>query len=235
MATTLNTTAAQALARADATMDRIGLPQAWCRWGKRGAQQSVGTTNDCCYAVTYWTQDRRGADSELRNGSIRAFRADRRYPEPLFHGPDNRRNVTAQQILAAKIRPGDLVCFRWSPAAGDGLPDHIGMVVRVRADGYVITREANTGPRPGVSVPCGTHERVREPGVIVGFIRPPYQPAHAAPKPAPAVSHRTYTVRDGDTLIAVGARVKVSWTTIAHLNGIAAPYVIHPKDVLRLN
>lgn len=235
---TLSITAPQALARAAASMDRVGLPQPWCSWGRRGATQAVGNTNDCCYAVTYWTQDRRGADSELRNGSIRAYRADRKYPEPLFRPASNRTNLTAREILAAGIRPGDLVCFRWSPRSGDGLPDHIGMVKRVRPDGYVETLEANTGPRPGVATPCGTHERVREPGVIVGFIRPPYKaPApkpKAAPKPATAVSRKTETVRARDTLSGIGARVGVPWRRIAELNHIPAPYVIHQGDVLRL-
>lgn len=231
-------TASQSLARAAASMGRVGLPQPWCVWGRRGASQAVGNTNDCCYGVTYWTRDRRGADSELRNGSIRAFRADRKYPEPLFRPAFNRSNLTARDILAAHIRPGDLVCFRWAPRSGDGLPDHIGMVKRVRADGYVETYEANTGPRPGVAVPCGTHERVREPGVIAGFIRPPYKPAAAAkpaPKPSKPVSRKTETVRTGDTLIRVGARTGVAWQKIAQLNGVRAPYVIHVGDVLRLN
>ncbi|WP_237693845.1 N-acetylmuramoyl-L-alanine amidase [Streptomyces sp. SID2888] len=44
----------------------------------------------------------------------------------------------------------------------------------------------------------------------------------------------TYTVKSGDTLSGIGAKVGVPWETLATLNGIKAPYVIHPGDVLKL-
>jgi LysM repeat protein len=44
----------------------------------------------------------------------------------------------------------------------------------------------------------------------------------------------TYTVRSGDTLSSIGAKVGVKWQTLASLNGIKAPYVIKPGRVLKI-
>lgn len=46
---------------------------------------------------------------------------------------------------------------------------------------------------------------------------------------------QTYTVVKGDTLSAIGRKVGVPWQTIASINGIKAPYVIKPGQILRLN
>lgn len=43
----------------------------------------------------------------------------------------------------------------------------------------------------------------------------------------------TVTVVRGDSLSKIGARVGVSWQTLASLNGIRAPYVIYPGQVLK--
>lgn len=55
-----------------------------------------------------------------------------------------------------------------------------------------------------------------------------------APAP-PSVS--TYTVVSGDNLTSIAAKYPspaITWQSIAHLNGIGAPYVIHPGQVLRI-
>jgi LysM repeat protein len=44
----------------------------------------------------------------------------------------------------------------------------------------------------------------------------------------------TYTVRSGDTLSSIGAKVGVKWQTLASLNGLKAPYVIKPGQTLKL-
>jgi len=236
MTTTLPYTAGQALARYGNILERIGLPQPWCTWGKRGTGQSVGTTNDCCYGFTYLTGDTRGARSELRNGSIRSYRADRKHPEPVFQPASSTRNCTVAQ-LRGKIQPGDGVCFRWNPAAG-GTPDHIGIFVRWDGD-QLVTRECNTGPRPGVSIPCGAHERHRTADQVQGIIRLPYAKPAAKPKPAPAksapsVSRPHVVVATGDTLSTIGARHGVTWQKLAQINGLKAPYTIYPKQVIYL-
>jgi nucleoid-associated protein YgaU len=51
-------------------------------------------------------------------------------------------------------------------------------------------------------------------------------PKKAAPKPAP--KKRTYTVKSGDTLSAIGARFDVSWQKIAEVNKIKNPDLIYP-------
>lgn len=42
----------------------------------------------------------------------------------------------------------------------------------------------------------------------------------------------TYTVRSGDCLSAIGARLGVSWQSIAETNGITSPYTIYPGQVI---
>ena len=47
--------------------------------------------------------------------------------------------------------------------------------------------------------------------------------------PAP----KTYTVKSGDTLSGIGAKLGVKWQTIASKNGLKPPYVIHPGQKLK--
>ncbi|MEV7425164.1 LysM peptidoglycan-binding domain-containing protein [Streptomyces sp. NPDC091212] len=49
-----------------------------------------------------------------------------------------------------------------------------------------------------------------------------------------STSTSTYTVKSGDTLSAIGTKTGVKWQTIASLNGLTAPYVIKPGQVLKL-
>lgn len=44
----------------------------------------------------------------------------------------------------------------------------------------------------------------------------------------------TYTVRSGDCLSVIGARLGVSWQSIAQANGIRPPYTIYPGQVVRI-
>lgn len=46
-------------------------------------------------------------------------------------------------------------------------------------------------------------------------------------------SSRTYTVRSGDTLSGIGAKLGVDWKTIASMNGIGSPYLIYPGQNLK--
>lgn len=46
-------------------------------------------------------------------------------------------------------------------------------------------------------------------------------------------SSRTYTVKSGDTLSGIGAKLGINWKTIANKNGIKAPYTIYPNQVLK--
>ena len=63
-------------------------------------------------------------------------------------------------------------------------------------------------------------------------------PAPSAPVvPAPAVStgNGTYTVVKNDTLSGIGAKLGISWQSIAAWNGIVAPYTIFPNQVLSVS
>ena len=44
---------------------------------------------------------------------------------------------------------------------------------------------------------------------------------------------KTYTVRSGDTLSGIGAKIGVSWKDIASKNGISSPYTIYPGQKLK--
>lgn len=55
----------------------------------------------------------------------------------------------------------------------------------------------------------------------------------AKPAPKPEASD-TYTVRDGDTLSAIGRKLGVDWEALAKLNGIKSPYVIKPGQKLKV-
>lgn len=48
-------------------------------------------------------------------------------------------------------------------------------------------------------------------------------------------NNNTYTVKSGDTLSKIGAKLGVNWQTIAALNGIAAPYIIRVGQVLKVS
>lgn len=76
-----------------------------------------------------------------------------------------------------------------------------------------------------------------EPGPLgSGFSEPAPAPA-PAPEPAPAPSAPTYTVVPGDSLWDIAAAHlgnATRWGEIASLNGISAPYIIHPGEVLTL-
>lgn len=47
--------------------------------------------------------------------------------------------------------------------------------------------------------------------------------------PAP----KTYTVKSGDTLSGIGAKLGIKWQTIASKNGLKSPYVIQPGQKLK--
>lgn len=60
--------------------------------------------------------------------------------------------------------------------------------------------------------------------------------ADAKPVPVPQVpTYRTYTVRPGDSLSAIGAKYGVRWQDIATLNGVKGPkYIIYAGQVLKI-
>ena len=45
---------------------------------------------------------------------------------------------------------------------------------------------------------------------------------------------RFYVVQRGDTLSAIGARLNIPWRTIARLNHLPNPDLIHPAQLLQL-
>lgn len=64
----------------------------------------------------------------------------------------------------------------------------------------------------------------------------PDQPAPTNPTqaPEPKPSSKTYVVKSGDYLVALGKKFGISWQKLASVNGIGWPYIIYPGQVLRI-
>ncbi len=60
-------------------------------------------------------------------------------------------------------------------------------------------------------------------------------PGQVLKLPGAAAPAATYTVKPGETLSAIAARHGTTWQTLARLNGMANPDLIHPGQVLRLS
>lgn len=59
-------------------------------------------------------------------------------------------------------------------------------------------------------------------------------PAPSTPAPAQPTGNGTYVVVKNDTLSGIGAKLGISWQSIAAWNGITAPYTIYPNQVLKV-
>lgn len=78
-------------------------------------------------------------------------------------------------------------------------------------------------------------ETARGPGFVHGdFVELAPGAAIPAAGAAGAIAESPYVVVAGDSLSAIGARRGVDWRAIAAANGIEAPYVLHPGQVLRI-
>lgn len=55
-----------------------------------------------------------------------------------------------------------------------------------------------------------------------------------SPTPSPTRKPKTYTVKSGDTLSSIAARFHTTAKIIEQLNGIKSPFVIHPRQVLKV-
>jgi len=67
-------------------------------------------------------------------------------------------------------------------------------------------------------------------------IRPPYKiyRGQRLKVPLPQGRYRLYRVKRGDTLKKIAARYRVSWRTLARVNGIAPPYKIYRGQYLKI-
>ena len=63
---------------------------------------------------------------------------------------------------------------------------------------------------------------------------PPPPPLPGDPQPASTGSGETYVVQAGEYLYLIGKKLGVNWKELANLNGISAPYVVYPGQVLQL-
>ncbi len=79
---------------------------------------------------------------------------------------------------------------------------------------------------PSTSIPPAT----TQPPVVIT----PTPAPTPAPIPVPSSPTSTYTVVSGDTLRKIAYKKGVSWTAIAKLNNLTAPYALEIGDVLKL-
>ncbi len=155
----------------------------------------------CNAAITYW------AVQASEHESV-CFGTD--YAYTVWHA--QRFKAAGQWTVDVKgIRRGDIVFFDWAGSNGIGYIDHVGIVTGVSGHN-VHTIEGNT------ENVCA--RRIRTASTIAGYGRPKYK---AAPKPPDG---GTYTVRAGDTLSEIGARLGVPWRNLAAANSLRAPYLI---------
>lgn len=113
--------------------------------------------------------------------------------------------------------------------------------------GYITSADAALRHGSNSIVPVGTYAVFNRANGMVNVTPKPGRPGWwinpadvasgpvSAPAPQPAPQQRTYTVsaRDADGLIAAMARIGVSdWKAVAAHNGLAAPYIIRPGQVL---
>lgn len=62
-----------------------------------------------------------------------------------------------------------------------------------------------------------------------------YTPPAPAPQPQPQPpAYRFHTVQYGENLYRIGLRYGVNWVTLAAINGIAYPYWVYARQVLRI-
>jgi putative chitinase len=57
-------------------------------------------------------------------------------------------------------------------------------------------------------------------------------PGAGTTPPPSTPAYRTYVVQRGDYLVSIARKYNLNWSTLATLNGIPYPYVIHPGQTL---
>lgn len=123
------------------------------------------------------------------------------------------------------IYPGQILKV-YGGSAGAARPQPVGSYTVVSNDNLI-----------GIGAKTGTNwqEIAKLNGITSPYIIYPGQvlklPGNA---PAAPAAPATYTVVPGDNLSAIGAKTGKKWQDIAKVNGIASPYTIYPRQVLRL-
>lgn len=112
-------------------------------------------------------------------------------------------HARAKGWVVTTPEPGDLVVFDFPTKTrrADGVPDHIGILVRAPKGGVIVTLEGNTSSdeRGSQDDGDGFYLKHRSTTLVAAYIRPPW------PKPAP-----TRKVTPGRVAAAVGAAVAVA-------------------------
>lgn len=220
--------AALALTRVDAKKDKIvylkagqgnTVTAAWlksyrAKYGDApyvGAEADIGKQAFDCSGLVTWCLKKLKANAD--NAS---------------HNPSQYQSMGIK-ITKDQIRPGDL-CFKCT----NSVAHHVGICV---GNNQVVEAK---GRKWGVIKSSGAaswdiFRRVKR----LSFDEapaPPDPPEQPEPTPGPGDNEppEIYTVVKGDSLSRIAARYDLKWPTIALLNGIKSPYIIHVGQKLRL-
>lgn len=127
-----------------------------------------------------------------------------------------------------KLELGDVVVMR---------PNHIGFFDGMAGDYMKIVGQNQGGsPKHKDGGSAFNVARIRKTSFAGAFRYKAWASKTSTPA-APAASTataKTYKVVKGDTLSEIGAALKMDWKEIAKINGIKAPYIIKPNQVLKL-
>jgi LysM repeat protein len=114
--------------------------------------------------------------------------------------------------------------------------DHLMKIARKLQLNWRAIAELNNLTSPYTLYPG---QKLKLPGTDAGPPPAPL-PEESSSKPkkkkenTPKPSGKTYTVKKGDWLYALAREWGINWKTLASLNGITYPYIIHPGQVLKL-
>ena len=142
----------------------------------------------------------------------------------------NRTGIYAGYYPVKRVHEKGLAPWMWQTLAWSG-----GQVY----DGVHIYQNGQSAFGSGADIDEAKQSDVGAWGAGSSVNPAPPVPAPVQPVPSPAPSAAaggggTYTVVSGDTLSGIGTKTSSDWRAIAQLNGIGAPYVIYPNEVLNI-
>jgi LysM repeat protein len=89
----------------------------------------------------------------------------------------------------------------------------------------------NLWPKPGAALPTSNNKATLIPTQtekqVLGVTT-------EAPPPTPEPQFTEYSVKDGDTLFNISQKYNVRWDSIAQINNLAEPYILHAGQSLKI-
>ena len=151
-------------------------------------------------------------------------------PRPALPVPATMQRGVGQLVLVALLAVAFVAIFfarlGSAPAASPG-PTSSASAAIAASPTTPSSPSASAVTSPSTS-PSASPTPVRTP-------RPSVRPSpHPSPSAGATGAGGTYTVKSGDTLSGIASRFGTTVKALAQLNGLVAPYVIHPGQVLQI-